>query len=57
MIRREAGAYSIAFPIDKASAQFPGMIMVKPGESYPQLNRLPDLRPSKWARMNACSGR
>jgi hypothetical protein len=32
--RRETGAYSIAFPIDKVLAQFPRKIMVKPGESY-----------------------
>jgi len=32
---RRGGAYSIAFPIDKVLAQFPGKIMVKPGESYP----------------------
>jgi hypothetical protein len=33
--RREAGgAYSIAFPIDKVLVQFPGKIIVKPGESY-----------------------
>src|SRR5271166_2762208 len=34
MIAVRRGAYSIAFPIDKVLAQFPGKIMVKPGESY-----------------------
>jgi hypothetical protein len=33
--RREARAYSIAFPGDKVLAHFPGKIMVKPSESYP----------------------
>jgi len=35
MIAVRRGAYSIAFPIDKVLAQFPGKITVKPGESYP----------------------
>jgi hypothetical protein len=46
MIAVRRGAYSIAFPIDKVLAQFPGKIMVKPGESYPQPASRPS-RPSK----------